>query len=137
MSLKKERLMKLAGLLKEQGMVGGGGSNGSPAPGHRAKMNMDMSHDEEIPESGDEGQDLDPSLNDLNEDSTLEYLSQGKSHRVDIYDARDELAALAYEIAGGLQGMHLDSSNRKTEKMLQNKLENIYKYLSRLKNLTN
>lgn len=136
MNLKKDRLMKLAGLLTEQGMVGGGGSNNNPDPGHRAMMNVDMNRDEEPPEADEAGQSLELEQN-LNEDSTLDYLAQGKSHRVDIYDARDELAALAYEVAGELQGMHLDNTDRKTEKMIQGRLENIYKHLTQLKNLTN
>jgi len=132
MNLKKDRLMKLAGLLKEQGMVGGGGSNSGPDPGHRAMLNVDMNPDEEDPpEADEEGQQS------LTEEFTLEFLKQGKGHRVDIYDARDELAALAYEVAGALQGMHLDNSDRKTERMLQNKMENIYKHLQRLRNLAN
>jgi len=88
----------------------GGISNGAPDPGHRAKMN--------------EGQALD-------------YFSRGKGHRVDLQDARDELASLAFEIADGIQRMHLDDRDRKTERMNQNKLENVYRHLEKLKNLTN
>lgn len=95
--------------LQQEAMVGGV-SNGGPAPGHRGKMN---------------------------EDSVLDFLAQGKGHRVDVFDARDELAGLAYEIAGAIQGMHIDTSDRKTEKMTQNKLTNMYKFLAKLRNLTN
>jgi len=94
---------------KQEAMLGGV-SNGGPAPGHRAKMN---------------------------EDSDLVLLAQGKAHRVDVFNVRDELAGLAFEIAGEIQGMHLDTSDRKTEKMLQSKLGNMYKHLLKLKSLVN
>lgn len=97
------------GRQKNEAMLGGV-SNGGPAPGHRAKMN---------------------------EDSDLELLRKGKAHRVDVHGVRDELAGLAYEIAGEIQAMHLDTSDRKTEKMIQNKMEHMYKFLLKLKNLAN
>lgn len=88
----------------------GGVSNGAPNPGWRAQMN---------------------------ENSDLEWLEQDKPHRVDMWSARDELAAMAYEIGGQIQGMHLDDSDRMTEKMTKNKLGNMYKFLKKLKKLTN
>lgn len=102
-------IAKYGGGQMEEHMLGGV-SNGSPDPGHRAKMN---------------------------EGSSMEYLSKGKAHRVNLNDAKEELAELAREVVNNLDRMHLDGRDRKTERMNQNKLENIFRYLTKLKNLTN
>jgi len=104
-----EKKTKKSKEVDEQAMLGGV-SNGTPAPGHRAKAN---------------------------ESKSFEYFAQGKGHRVDVSVAREELIQLANEVVQEIEKMYLDDSDRKTERMTQNKLGNIYKYLEKLKKLAN
>ena len=124
MKLKKERLMELAGLLSEAML--GGVSNGGPAPGHRAKAN-------EVPGAPEE-----ESCESINEDGLDDAgIDPKQPHKLDIWNARDELAAMAYDLGGQIQGMHLDDSDHRTKKMTQKRLIHVYETMMKLQKLLN
>jgi hypothetical protein len=115
----KERLMKLAGLLDEA--MQGGTSNAFRHPGHMGKKN-------ELEES---------QLNEEPLEETLDALDAGKLYKVDMYDARTDLASLTYDVAAEIQNMHVPHApDRRTEKMTKQKMANMYRLLKKLRNLS-
>jgi len=92
----------------------GGVSNGGPAPGHRAKMNEESPY------------------------SSFEWFEQDRPHRIDILQAKQDLSSYASDIASSIEEMHIpEATDKMTEKMIKNKLANIYAFLKKVKNLTN
>jgi len=74
------------------------------------------------------------------EGNSLDWFEQDKPHRIDIFEAREDLATLALEISENIRNMHLPEKNqadKMTEKMVKNKLLNIYSFLKKINNLTN
>lgn len=92
----------------------GGVSNGGPDPGHRGRMNEENPY------------------------PSFEWFEQDKPHRIDIVQAKQDLAQYASEIVNLIEEMHIpDSTDKMTEKMIKNKLANIYSFLKKIKSLTN
>ena len=122
MSLEKNRLMLLAGLLTEQA-AGSGTSNSFKSPGHTAKVNQ--------------AQKIEKYVTEQSQEDLFKWLETGKLYKVDMYDVRNELIDLAYQIVGRMHELHIpQDSDRKTEKMTKQKFAKILLHLKKLKNLT-
>lgn len=100
-------------MIKKEAILGGV-SNGGPAPGHRGRVNEDTPY------------------------ASFEWFEQDKPHRINVEEAQEDLYNFAIEIAEQLKSMHIpDSGDKMTEKMVKNKLQNIYSFLKKIKNLSN
>lgn len=92
----------------------GGVSNGGPAPGHRGRVNEESPY------------------------ASFEWFEQDKPHRINITEAQEDLHRFAIEVAEQIKSMHIPSNvDKMTEKMVKNKLSNIYSFLKKIKNLSN
>lgn len=120
--------MKLAGLLSEA--IAGSASSSFRNPGHMAKLNQAQ----EVERAMDSDEDEEGFV----QENVVDWLETGKLYKIDLHEARNELAALAYELAANIQEMHIpDASDRKTEKMTKQRLVRMFELLKKLQRLAN